>query len=172
MTTAPSGRLGSTAWTSGCEQMTDPAPFGTGGFTTTRVLAAPPERVWREWTEPACFADWFGGVECEVPLSTVSMDVRPGGAWRATMYCGPARREIRWRGRYHEVTAPERLIFTITTQPDDDHDELVTVDLTDLGDGRTEMRLEQRGRMRPDEYEHTKEGWGVFFARLDERLSG
>ena len=128
--------------------------------------------MWREWTEPACFADWFGGVECELPLSTVSMEVRPGGAWRATMYCGPARREIRWRGRYHEVTAPERLIFTITSQPDDDHDELVRVDLTDLGDGRTEMRLEQRGRMRPDEYEHTKEGWGVFFARLDERLSG
>jgi uncharacterized protein YndB with AHSA1/START domain len=152
--------------------MTDPAPFGTGGFTTTRLLAASRERVWREWTEPACFADWFGGVECEVPLSTVTMDVRPGGAWRATMYCGPARREIRWRGRYHEVTAPERLIFTITSQPDDDHDELVRVDLTDLGDGRTEMRLEQRGRMPPDEYEHTKEGWDVFFARLDERLSG
>ena len=96
MATASSGRLGSTAWTSDCEQMTDPAPFGTGGLTTTRIFAAPRERVWREWTEPDRFADWFGGVECEVPLATVSMDVRPGGSWRATMFCGTGRREIRW----------------------------------------------------------------------------
>ena len=72
--------------------MTERAPFGSGGFTTTRVFAASRERVWREWTEPDRFADWFGGVECEIPLGTVSMDVRPGGAWRATMFCGPGRR--------------------------------------------------------------------------------
>jgi hypothetical protein len=43
--------------------------------------------------------------------------------------------------------------------------------LTDLGDGRTEMHFEQRGHRRPDEYDHTKQGWGAFFARLDERLA-
>jgi len=151
--------------------MTEPAPFGTGGFTTTRVFAAPRERVWREWTEPECFADWFGGVECEVPLSTVSMDVRPGGAWRATMFCGPGRHEIRWTGEYREVSAPERLVLTFSDRPGDDRYELVTVVLTDLGDGRTEMRFEQRGHMRPDEYERAKQGWGTFFARIDERLA-
>jgi uncharacterized protein YndB with AHSA1/START domain len=152
--------------------MTEPTPFGTAGFSTTRVFAAPRERVWREWTEPARFADWFGGVDCEVPLSTVSMDVRPGGALRATMFCGAGRREIRWTGEYHEVAAPERLVFAISDKPGDDRYELVTVVLTDLGDGRTEMRFEQRGHMRPDEYDHTKEGWATFFARLDERLAG
>jgi uncharacterized protein YndB with AHSA1/START domain len=140
-----------------------------GGFTTTRVLAAARERVWREWTEPARFADWFGGVECEVPLSTVAMDVRPGGAWRATMFCGPERREIRWTGEYQAIDAPERLVFTISDQTG--RYELVTVQLVDLGDGRTEMRLEQRGYMRPDEYDYAKHGWGRFFARLDERLA-
>jgi uncharacterized protein YndB with AHSA1/START domain len=151
--------------------MTEPEPFGTAGFTTTRVFAAARERVWREWTEPECFADWFGGVECEVPLSTVSMDVRPGGAWRATMFCGPGRREIRWTGEYHEVAAPERLVFTISDQPGADRYELVSVLLTDLGDGRTEMHLEQRGHMPPEHYDRAKSGWGAFFARLDERLT-
>ena len=33
------------------------------------------------------------------------------------------------------------------------------------------MRFEQRGHMRPDEYDYTKQGWGSFFARLDERLA-
>jgi uncharacterized protein YndB with AHSA1/START domain len=146
--------------------------FGTAGFTTRRVFHAPRERVWREWTEPERFADWFGGVECEIPLSTVSMDVRPGGAWRATMFCGPDRHEIRWMGEYHEVAPPERLVLTFSNRPGDDRHELVTVVLTDLGDGRTEMHFEQRGYLHPDEYDHTKEGWGAFFARLEERLAG
>jgi uncharacterized protein YndB with AHSA1/START domain len=138
------------------------------GLTTTRVFAAPRERVWREWTEPDRFADWFGGVECEIPLATIAMDVRPGGTWQATMYCGPARHEIRWTGEYRVVAEPERLVFTMSDQ---DRDELITIVLTDLGDGRTEMRFEQRGHTRPDGYERTAEGWGVFFARLDERLA-
>jgi uncharacterized protein YndB with AHSA1/START domain len=78
--------------------MAESPPLGSGGFTTTRLFDAPRERVWQEWTEPERFADWFGGAECEVPLSTISMDVRPGGAWRATTFCGTERREIRWRG--------------------------------------------------------------------------
>jgi uncharacterized protein YndB with AHSA1/START domain len=89
--------------------MAERAPFGTGGFTTTRVFAAPRERVWREWTEPERFADWFGGLECVVPLAMVSMDVRPGGAWQATMYCGPDRREIRYEaGLGHLLRAARR----------------------------------------------------------------
>jgi uncharacterized protein YndB with AHSA1/START domain len=73
------------------------------GIAITRVFDASRDRVWREWTEPEPFADWFGGAECEVPLSTVSMDVRPGGGWRLTMFAGPERREIRWKGEYREV---------------------------------------------------------------------
>ena len=145
--------------------------FGTGGFVTTRVFAAARERVWREWTEPARFADWFGGAECEVPLSTVAMDVRPGGSFRATMFCGPERRVIRWTGEYREVAAPERLVFTISNTPGGDRPERISVLLIDLGDDRTEMHFEQRGHRPPEEYEHTKRGWGAFFARLDERLA-
>jgi uncharacterized protein YndB with AHSA1/START domain len=150
--------------------MPEQAPFEEG-FTTTRVFDAARERVWSEWTEPDRFADWFGGTECDVPLSTVSMDVRPGGSWRATMFCDPGRREIRWTGEYREVAAPERLVFTITDQPDGARYELVTVVLADLGDGRTEMLFEQRGHMRPDEYDRAKHGWRAFFDRMTARLA-
>ena len=115
------------------------APSSPYGITIKRIFDAPRELVWREWTEPDRFADWFGGPQSEVPLSTVSMDVRPGGAWRATMFADPGRREIQWKGEYREVAEPERLVFTVTDQPDDDAYELVGVLLTDLGDGRTEM---------------------------------
>jgi uncharacterized protein YndB with AHSA1/START domain len=142
------------------------------GITIKRVFEAPRERVWREWTEPARFADWFGGPESEVPLSSVSMDVSPGGAWRATMFFGPDRREIQWKGEFREVAEPERLIFTVTDRPDDDAYELVTVVLNDLGDGRTEMLFRQDGHMTPEQYERAGQGWSGFFDRIAERLAG
>jgi uncharacterized protein YndB with AHSA1/START domain len=139
------------------------------GITMTRVFDAPRERVWLEWTEPSRFADWYGGPEAEVPLDTVSMDVRAGGAWRLTMlYEG---REIQWKGEYREVSPPERLVFTVSDQPGDDGYELVTVVLTDLGDGRTEMLFEQRGTMPPDAYERARSGWSAFFDRIEKRLA-
>jgi uncharacterized protein YndB with AHSA1/START domain len=140
------------------------------GITMTWVFDAPRERVWREWTEPERFADWFGGSVSEVPLESTSMDVRPGGRWRATMFSGG--REIHWKGEYIEVVEPERLVMTFSDRPGEDRYELVTVVLTDLGDGRTEMLFEQRGHMPPQAYERAKQGWGTFFERIAERLAG
>jgi uncharacterized protein YndB with AHSA1/START domain len=134
----------------------------------TRVFDAPRERVWKEWTEPESFADWFGGPQSEVPISTVSMDVRPGGSWRATMYA--ERGEIHWKGEYREVVEPERLTFTISDRPGEEF-ELCTVVLTDLGDGRTQMLFQQRGRMSADEYSRAEQGWSGFFERVAERLA-
>ncbi len=142
------------------------------GFTVTRVFDAPRERVWKEWTEPERFADWFGGTEWKVPMATVSMDVRPGGLWRLTMFAGTGRREIHWNGEYREVVAPERLVFTIRDQPGVDAYELITVVLTDLGDGRTEMLFQQRGAMSAEQYKGAEEGWSTFFDRIAERLAG
>jgi uncharacterized protein YndB with AHSA1/START domain len=148
----------------------NPDAAAQAGITMTRVFDAPRERVWKEWTEPERFADWFGGPESEVPVSTVSMDVTEGGALRATMFAGPDRREIQWKGTFREVIEPERLVFTISDQPGDDEWELVIVILTDLGDGRTEMLFEQRGRMSAEQYKRTGEGWGSFFDRMAERV--
>jgi uncharacterized protein YndB with AHSA1/START domain len=141
------------------------------GISITRVFDATRERVWREWTDPEAFADWFGGPDCEIPRSTVSIDLRPGGAWRATMFCGPERREIRWWGEYREVVEPERLAFIVSDRPDPDAYELVIVVLVELEGGRTEMRFEQHGRMTPAQYDYTESGWTGFFDRMDERLA-
>jgi uncharacterized protein YndB with AHSA1/START domain len=152
--------------------MADRPPLPTSGYglSLRRVFDAPPETLWREWTEPERFADWFGGADAEVPLSSVSMDVTPGGRLTLTMYYGPDRTESHWTGEYREVDAPERLVFTISDSSDDRH-ELVTVVLTDLGDGRTEMQLDQRGHLPPDAYRSAERGWGAFFDRLDEHLA-
>jgi uncharacterized protein YndB with AHSA1/START domain len=151
--------------------MAEPVPDRRLGLTITRVFDAPRERVWREWTEPERFADWFGGPEADVPLEGLAMEVRPGGPWRATMYAGPERREIRWKGEYVDVDPPARLVLTMSDQPDDVPGELIVVVLTDLGDGRTEMVLEQHGHMPPAAYEATRSGWGAFLDRIAARLA-
>jgi hypothetical protein len=61
-------------------------------------------------------------------------------------------------------------VFTVSDQPGDERYELVTVVLDDLGDGRTEMRFEQRGYMEPEQYDRAKQGWSTFFDRIAERL--
>jgi uncharacterized protein YndB with AHSA1/START domain len=155
--------------------MSEPTPREDGfrtGIAITRVFDAPREKVWREWTDPEAFADWFGGRDGVVPLSSVSMDVRPGGSWSMTMLAGTEGREIHWHGEYREVVEPERLVFTIADQPDGDRYELIVVALRSLADGRTEMAFEQHGLMPPEEYERAGAGWATFFARMDERLAG
>jgi uncharacterized protein YndB with AHSA1/START domain len=148
--------------------MAEPEP----GITITRVFGAPRELVWREWTEPERFADWFGTRAAHVPPESVAMDVRPGGAWRLTMAAGAEHPEIRWAGEYREVVPPERLVFTVTDRPDGGEYELITVELTDLGDGRTRMDFRQTGgHLTPEEYEGAGQGWGKFFDDVDARLA-
>ncbi len=138
-------------------------------ITITRIFDAPRELVWKAWTEPARFADWFGA-DAEVPVETVSMDVRPGGAWSALMLAGE-HGEIPWHGAFQEVLEPERLVFTLSDRPGDEF-ELVTVVLTDLGDGRTEMLFQQAGgHMDAEGYARAKSGWGAFFDSMAEQLA-
>jgi uncharacterized protein YndB with AHSA1/START domain len=73
-------------------------------------------------------------------------------------------------GEYHEVEPPERLVFSISDQPAEDARDVVTVVLTDLGDGRTEMHFEQRGDQPPSVYAAARRGRGVFFDTIEQRL--
>jgi uncharacterized protein YndB with AHSA1/START domain len=150
-----------------------PETNGGDGLRITRVFEAPRAAVWREWTEPERFADWFGTRATLVPPDSVSMDVRPGGAWRLTMAANDRHPEIRWAGEYREVVEPERLVFTVTDRPDGNEFELVTVELTDLGDGRTRMEFQQTGgHLTPQGYEEAGQGWGSFFDDSAAALAG
>jgi uncharacterized protein YndB with AHSA1/START domain len=143
---------------------------GGPGIEISWTFEAPREEVWREWTEPERFADWYGGPTGKVPLETVSMDVRPGGRWSLVMHA--QRGEIQWDGEYLEVEKPERLVFTLTDRPDEDQYAVCTVLLSDLGNGRTQMDFTQTGPMPPEQIEPATRGWSSFFERIAERLAG
>ncbi len=143
------------------------------GILIVRIFDAPREEVFKAWTVAERFAQWFGEHGSEIPLDKVEMDPRPGGQWHATMYHGPERIEISFFGEFREVVEPERVVMTIRT-PDDPEsaaEELLTADLRDLGDGRTELTFTQRGGNLPaDEYSRALRGELIFLDRLGETL--
>jgi uncharacterized protein YndB with AHSA1/START domain len=51
----------------------------------TRVLDAPPEHVYRAFTDPDHFAQWYGPLGFPVHRDTVELDARVGGRQRFTM---------------------------------------------------------------------------------------
>ena len=139
------------------------------GIAITRVFDAPRERVWKEWTEASRFAGWFGGPGIVVPVTSVSIDLRPGGAWEATTLAfGRDGRDVRWHGRYLEIVTPERLEFTITTGVHPA--EVATVLLSALG-SRTEMVFRQRGNLSAAEYERVSNAWSLEFDCMTARLA-
>jgi uncharacterized protein YndB with AHSA1/START domain len=110
-------------------------------ITVRRVFDAPRELVWRAWTEPDQLVRWWGPPGWSTDVSTVTMDVRPGGAFRLTSV-NEEGAEMPVVGVYREVVEPERLVLD---EPAEDawHEGAVSVvSLTDLGDGRTELVLQ------------------------------
>jgi uncharacterized protein YndB with AHSA1/START domain len=145
------------------------------GIYIVRVLDAPPELVFKCWTEPEHFAAWFGEHGSSMPVDTVTMDVRPGGAWRAVMHVmEPGPMELVFHGEFREIDPPRHLVMTVDDLSGDipsSVDELFTVDLVDLG-GRTEMTFSQTGGNLPsDEYSKAMRGELIFFDRMAEHLA-
>jgi len=79
------------------------------GLTVTRVIPAPPELVYRAWTDPEKLAQWWGPKGFTNPVC--EMDVRPDGALRIEMRA-PDGTVYPMTGVYQEIVEPERLAFT------------------------------------------------------------
>jgi uncharacterized protein YndB with AHSA1/START domain len=82
---------------------------GKQEITSTTVLDAPRELVFRAYTEPKLVAQWWGPRRYAIVID--KFDARPGGEWRM-IHRGEDGAEYGFRGVHHEVTAPERLVST------------------------------------------------------------
>ena len=135
----------------------------------TRVFAAPRATVWAAWTTEQ-MAQWAGPAGFTIPSSVA--DVRPGGSWRACMR-SEEHGEFCQHGVYHEVVAPERLVFTTAWEEPDgtpEHEMLVTVTFADLGD-RTEMTFEQATFSSEQSRDSHVDGWSQCFDKLETYLA-
>lgn len=131
-----------------------------------RVFNAPRARVWRAWTTDE-MSRWAAPRGFTVTHSDA--DVRPGGAWRATMR-SPDGVDHSAHGVYREVVEPERLVFTHAWDEPDAVETVVTVTFIE-DDGRTQMTFRQEGFRSVGSRDGHQGGWNEAFDRLGETLA-
>jgi len=134
-------------------------------FSVTRTLDAPRELVFEALTKPEHFAVWFGTAEVQVPQETLSMDVRPGGEFRAVMHL-PDGNLIHWSGTYIEVDPPAHVAMTLTDQPDDDAGLPVIFDLETVEGGTLLTVRQDRADFTDEQVDATIAGYNAFLDDL------
>lgn len=102
----------------------------------TREFDAPPDKVFRAWTDPDLVARWLGPRSVTTRID--NWDARTGGSYR---YVAERDGEeiASFYGSFHEVRPNERLVQTFTWEGMPDGVSLDTMTFEDLGNGRTRV---------------------------------
>jgi uncharacterized protein YndB with AHSA1/START domain len=131
-----------------------------------RVFAAPPELVWRVWSDPEHLVRWHGPEGCA--LSQCEQDFRIGGRWRRTMTSGPGHAHVIF-GTFLEIDEPRRLSFTYTNERDG-FETVVAMDFIGQPDGTTRMLFRQTPFISLQERDGHGRGWRSSFDLLSAYL--
>ncbi len=105
-------------------------------YRLTRTLDAPAVDVWRAWTTPEQYAQWAYAAP-----GSVEMDVRPGGAWKATVVT-PDGGQFPLTGSYLEV-AENRLLVVGMDVPGKPAPAAMTMELDERDARHTRIVLHQ-----------------------------
>lgn len=131
----------------------------------TRIIDAPPELVYRAWTEPELLKQWFAPLPYTTPAAEI--DLRPGGANLIVMR-GPDGNDMPNRGVYLEVVPNQRLVFTdaYTQAWEPSPKPFMTVILTfEAHEGKTKYTALARHWTVADREIHEQmgfhQGWGI-----------
>jgi uncharacterized protein YndB with AHSA1/START domain len=108
---------------------------GTYEIRVTREFNAPRELVYRALTDPALVAQWWGLKSTTTVVD--QMEAKPGGIWRYIERDTDGS-EYAFHGVYHDLTAPERIIYTFEFEGMPGHVLMTTTTLEEQ-DGSTTM---------------------------------
>jgi uncharacterized protein YndB with AHSA1/START domain len=104
-------------------------------ITITREFDAPPELVFKAWTDPELVAQWMGPRSVTMDIS--HWDCRRGGSWTYTAGREGEPDFASFYGSFHEVREPDRLVQTFTWEGEPDGVSLETMTFEELPGGRT-----------------------------------
>jgi uncharacterized protein YndB with AHSA1/START domain len=99
-----------------------------------RIFDAPRDRVWRAHTDPKLLAQWWGRGN---KLVIEKFELERGGHWRFVEHSDQGVHGF--EGRFREVTPQERIVQTFEWDGMPGYTVLETLELQDLGDGRTRV---------------------------------
>jgi uncharacterized protein YndB with AHSA1/START domain len=156
-------------------------------FVISRVFDAPPDLVWKCFTEPGRMKEWWGPKGCTIVAA--SMDFRVGGIYLGAMR-DPTGRVMWARFVYREIAAPRRLVWVhsfsdeagvVTRHPMSSTwplEMLTTVIFDDQPAGKTKVTLRWSPLKASEEELRTfdaardgmRGGWDGTFERLDAYL--
>lgn len=142
-------------------------------LTLDRIIRAPRAAVWRAWTDPDRFAQWF--LPAPMQLRVDRLDVRPGGALVTRMSDDGTAFVPHLDATYLVVDDQERIVFTnvidSSWRPTDPQPVPMVAEITfaDHADG-TDYRVLVRHGDPSARRQHEKlgfaDGWGMVTAQL------
>ena len=137
----------------------------------SRIIDAPPERVFKAWTDPELLKQWFAPLPYTTPVA--ELDVRPGGANLIVMR-GPDGNDLPNRGVYLEVVKNERLVITdaYTKAWEPSEKPFMTVIVTfENGGGKTKYTACVRHWTVADRETHEKMGFHQGWSQCADQLA-
>jgi uncharacterized protein YndB with AHSA1/START domain len=139
------------------------------GLSVRRRFAAPPERVFDAWLDPA-LAKRFLFATPGGEMIRADVDARVAGRFNFTDR-RPAMGDVEHVGEYLEIERPHRLRFTFAVPKYDPRYTTVAVDIASLPEGGCELTLTHEGV--PEAWrDQTKQGWGMILDALAQTLGG
>ena len=81
-------------------------------LVVTRTFNGPARIVFEAWTKPELFKQWWAPKSTGMSLLSCEMDVRVGGGYRLEFGREAASKPMVFLGKYIEVVAPTRLVWT------------------------------------------------------------
>lgn len=138
-----------------------------------RMIDAPPEKVFRAYTDPAILSQWFAPKPWSI--SDMVLEPRPGGRFNFVMH-GPEGERFPNSGIYLEIVENRRIISTDALTPDwkpaGAPFMVARIDLEPTGDGRTRYKATAshwtEAAMRQHEQMGFHEGWGQVADQLNQ----
>ncbi|MGH3427051.1 MAG: SRPBCC family protein [Mycobacteriales bacterium] len=109
---------------------------GENLVVATRLFDVSRELLFAAYTDPARLPRWWGPSETSIVVD--ELDVRAGGRWRFLLR-DPDGNELAFRGVYHEVRPPARLIYTFEFEDLPGRVLLETVAFDTDADGKTRL---------------------------------
>lgn len=157
-------------------------------FVISRVFDAPPERVWKAFTDPEHMKHWWGPKDSTVLVS--KMDLRVGGSYLGSLR-DPSGRVMWGKFVYREIVPPERLVWEHSFSDENGGltrhplsatwplELLTTVTLHEPHKGRTAVTLRwspldataEEQKTFDAAHDSMRGGWGGSFDRLDAYLA-
>lgn len=139
-------------------------------LTITRLIDAPPARLFAAWTQPALLARWFAPKPWSV--ARASLDPRPGGEFLVVMR-GPDGTEMPCPGVFLDVIPDRRIVMTdayTTGWHPSAKPFLTTVITLEERDGRTHYVAQARHWSVADREAHEKMGFETGWSQCLDQL--